>query len=141
MVKVMATREDTQKRRAMSDEGRGRSTAFGGSMNRRYGHHGSYFTNTHALPHRSRVRHDCGSGNCRSHRWQYLMTGLPRWACTWSTSFEAFCGYDETDELADFEREAGALETKAAAIRARLDSARREYSNHEAQSDEAVGQE
>ena len=141
MVKVMATREDTQKSRAMSDEGRGRSTAFGGRMNRRYGHYGSYNTNTRALPHRSRVRHDYGSGNCRGHRWQYLMTGLSRWARTWSTSCEAFCAYDEAAELADLEREADVLEAKAAAIRATLESARREYNNHEAQGDETVGQE
>lgn len=137
----MATRENTQKSRAMSNEGRGSSAAFGGRMNRRYGHHGSYNTNTQALPRRSRVRHDYGSGHCRGHRWQYLMTGFPRWARTWLTSCETFCAFNETAELADLEREAGALEAKAAAIRARLESARREYNNHEAHGDETVGQE
>jgi len=106
----MATREDTQKSRAMSNGGQGKSTAFGGRMNKRYGHYGSYNTNTQAWPRRSRVRHGCGSGNCRGHRWQYLTTGLPRWARTCLTFCEAFCEYDETTELADLEREAGALE-------------------------------
>jgi hypothetical protein len=125
----------------MSNEGQGRSAVVGSFMNRRYCYHGSCATNIEVLPRCSRAQQDRGSGHCRGHRWQYLITGLPRWARTWSTSFEAFCGYDETDELADLEREAGALAAKAAAIRARLDSASREYGNHGAQSDETAGQE
>lgn len=66
---------------------------------------------------------------------------LPRWARTWSTSCDAFCACDGVAELADLEREAGALEAKAAAIRARLESARREYNNHKTLSYETAEEE
>lgn len=122
----------------MPNKGGQDSTGSAACLNRRYGHHSGSSTNMQAWRHHSQVRQDCGSGHCRGHRWEYEMTGLPRWARTRPRSRRTSCVCEGTVELADLEREADALEAEAAAIRERLESVRREQSTHKTTSDDAT---
>ncbi len=68
------------------------------------------------------IRRGSGIGGYgRGHRWQYLETGLPRWARISSTTMPSQTG-ERAASLAALEREATVLEAELNDVKARLES-------------------
>jgi hypothetical protein len=68
------------------------------------------------------IRRGSGMGGFgRGHRWQYLDTGLPRWARTLETDAPSRTG-DRAALLTELERTARALEEELNDVKARLES-------------------